>query len=128
MHSLIYFGSVVSNSEFFIAQESIRAYLSRTQEIHVENIFLRQPLRSFIPAQIVHSFRLNSSPRAKPQFCTAAGTFARILSHNLERNLVTLKLPSGTLLQVSGNRFATSGAVSNTLHKALKLKKAGQNR
>lgn len=72
----------------------------------------------------VHNVELK--PGAGGQLVRAAGTGAQIVAK--EKNLVTLRLPSGEVRLVSQNCWATIGRVGNIDAFNLTLGKAGRNR
>ena len=56
----------------------------------------------------------------------SAGTYARIMAK--EKNMVTIKLPSGEIRMILGDCLATIGTVGNKNHENIVIGKAGRSR
>jgi large subunit ribosomal protein L2 len=81
----------------------------------------------FLPANSLF-FNLELKPYKGAQYSRAAGTYCLISKVDLEKNLFTIKLPTGKLIIVSGYCSVTLGRSSNILHKKSITGKAGLNR
>jgi len=81
----------------------------------------------FLPANSVF-FNLESKPYKGAQYSRSAGTYCLISKIDLEKNLFTIKLPTGKLILISGYCSVTLGRASNVLHKKTIVGKAGLNR
>ena len=81
-------------------------------------------LSSIPPGSIVHSLILNKDSFVK--YARSAGTSCQIIQRLLDTCKV--RLPSGKIITVSGDSFATLGKVSNSLKNQTVIGKAGTNR
>ena len=82
------------------------------------------PLGNIPEGLLVHNIELK--PGKGAQMARSAGTYARIMAK--EKNMVTLKLPSGEIRMVFDNCLATIGTVGNKNHENIKYGKAGRKR
>lgn len=81
----------------------------------------------FLPNNSVF-FSLEVRPYLGAQYALAAGTYCLISKVDSEKNLYTIKLPTGSLVIVSGYCAVTLGRASNILHRKSIAGKAGINR
>lgn len=84
----------------------------------------RMSLKSIPPGSLVHS--ISEGLNIKSKFIRAAGTFCQIIQKDFTQ--CKLKFPSGEIVTVSVNAFATIGVVSNFKHNLVIIGKAGRNR
>jgi len=82
------------------------------------------PLGVIPEGMLVHNIELKEGKGA--QMARSAGTYARIMSS--EKNMISLKLPSGEIRLVSDKCFATIGVVGNKDHENIVIGKAGRSR
>jgi len=82
------------------------------------------PLGVIPEGMSVHNIELKEGKGA--QMARSAGTYARIMSS--EKNMISLKLPSGEIRLVSDKCFATIGVVGNKDHENIVIGKAGRSR
>ncbi|XP_076943356.1 large ribosomal subunit protein uL2my, C-terminal part-like isoform X1 [Bidens hawaiensis] len=75
---------------------------------------------------IIHNIEVNPGQGGK--LVRAAGTFAKILKEPSASKMVLIELPSKEQKLIDVQCRATIGQVSNTEHKARKLRKAGHSR
>ena len=73
---------------------------------------------------LVHNIELK--PGKGAQMARSAGTYARVMAK--EKNMITLKLPSGEIRMVLDTCLATIGSVGNKTHENIKIGKAGRSR
>ena len=73
---------------------------------------------------LIHNIELK--PGKGSQMARSAGTYARVMAK--EKNMVTLKLPSGEIRMILDSCLATIGAVGNKTHENIKIGKAGRSR
>ncbi len=73
---------------------------------------------------LVHNIELK--PGKGAQMARSAGTYARVMAK--EKNMITLKLPSGEIRMVLDSCLATIGIVGNKTHENIKIGKAGRSR
>ena len=88
------------------------------------NLGSRASLKSIPPGSIIHNVGVKDSRLGL--FGRAAGTSCRIIQKR--DGIVKLKLPSGKLVDVSSNFFATLGSVGNSEHRFVVPGKAGYSR
>lgn len=81
----------------------------------------------FLPANSLF-FNLELKPYRGAQYARSAGTYCLISKIDSEKNLFTIKLPTGKLIILSGYCSVTLGRASNILHKKSIIGKAGLNR
>jgi len=112
-HGLFY-GDLIKNSHF--DGLNIRAYRLG----YSVSLF-------FLPANSIF-FSLELKPYKGAQYARSAGTYCLISKVDLEKNLFTIKLPTGKLVLLSGYCSVTLGRASNVLHKKTIIGKAGLNR
>lgn len=84
----------------------------------------RTILKNIPTGSLVHS--LSISDDKKSQYIKSAGTFGQLIQKDFK--LCKVKLPSGIIITLSINSYATLGTVSNKLHNLVVLGKAGRNR
>jgi len=82
------------------------------------------PLKSIPPAMRVHNIELK--PETKAQMVRSAGNSATLVS--IEKDMATLRMPSGEVRMVNARCRATIGEVGNSEHGNASLGKAGRNR
>lgn len=82
------------------------------------------PLKSIPPAMRVHNIELK--PETKAQIVRAAGNSATLVS--IEKEMATLRMPSGEVRMVNARCRATIGEVGNSEHGNASIGKAGRNR
>ena len=73
---------------------------------------------------LVHNIELK--PGKGAQMARSAGAYARVMAK--EKNMITLKLPSGEIRMVLDTCLATIGSVGNKTHENIKIGKAGRSR
>lgn len=81
----------------------------------------------FLPSNSIF-FNLELLPYRGAQYARSAGTYCIISKIELDKNLFTIKLPTGKLVIVSGECSVTLGRASNILHKKTIIGKAGYTR
>jgi len=81
----------------------------------------RMQLKSLPVGSIIHLIGLNNNII----FGSSAGSFCQLLE---QKGLCKIRLPSGKIISISNNYFATLGSVSNLKHKSICVGKAGRNR
>tara|TARA_Y100000590_G_scaffold444715_1_gene575817 strand:+ start:299 stop:1126 length:828 start_codon:yes stop_codon:yes gene_type:complete len=81
-------------------------------------------LKNIPDGMSVHNIELK--PGKGAQMARSAGTYAKIMAK--EKNMVTLKLPSGEIRMVLDRCLATIGIVGNKNHENIKIGKAGRSR
>lgn len=59
------------------------------------------------------------------QYSRAAGTYCQLLFRS--KKICKIKLPSGQIIALSSQCFATFGAISNIYHRFINIGKAGRN-
>jgi len=112
-HGLFY-GDIIKNSHF----DGLTTYIYNLG--YSVSLF-------FLPLNAVF-FNLEVKPYKGAQYARSAGTYCLISKVEQEKNLFTIKLPTGQLILVSGYCSVTLGRASNILHKKKILGKAGYNR
>jgi len=81
-------------------------------------------LRDLPPSTKIHAIEMQPGSGAK--LVRSAGTAAQLIS--VERNLATLKMPSGEIRMLHADCRATIGEVGNSEYQNIALGKAGRNR
>jgi large subunit ribosomal protein L2 len=84
----------------------------------------RTILKNIPTGSLVHN--LSISYDKKSQYIKSAGTFGQLIQKDFK--FCKVKLPSGAILSLSTNSYATIGTVSNKFHNQIVLGKAGRNR
>lgn len=112
-HGLFY-GDLIKNSHF-------DGFTSKNYKIGY-NVCL-----FFLPLNAVF-FNLELKPSKGAQYSKSAGTYCTITKIESEKNLFTIKLPTGVLVTISGYCSVTLGRASNILHKKTIKGKAGFTR
>lgn len=82
------------------------------------------PLRNIPPAMKLHNIELLANTKA--QIVRSAGASATLVS--IEKEMATLRMPSGEVRMVSANCRATIGEVGNSEHANISIGKAGRSR
>jgi len=82
------------------------------------------PLKSIPPAMRVHNIELK--PETKAQMVRSAGNSATLVS--IEKDMATLRMPSGEVRMVNSRCRATIGEVGNSEHGNASVGKAGRSR
>lgn len=84
------------------------------------------PLSMMPVGAVIHNIALH--PHRGGQLVRAAGTFARLLTKEVDKNRAIVKLSSGEQRYVRLNCCATLGTVSNKAHALINWGKAGRSR
>lgn len=92
-------------------------------DIRIGNTF---PLVNIPIGSTIHNIECYSGKGAK--FVRSAGTYAQLISKDLNKKLAVVKLPSGERRYIDLNSKATLGSVSNISHNEIELGKAGRSR
>ena len=82
-------------------------------------------LKNIPTGSLIHSLT-NSFNLDKVCFARAAGTFCQIIQRSV--NIIKVRLPSGKIIELSPEVYATVGVLSNAQHNLVYLGKAGRNR
>jgi len=112
------------NKEFFKSISTLNNFpgniLISADKVDETFIGYRTKLKSISIGSTLSNVKFNNL-----NYSRSAGTFITLLER---KNLCTLRLPSGRLVKVNENAFASFGAVSNSLSKFCNLGKAGKSR
>lgn len=73
-------------------------------------------------------FNIEIFPGSGGKYARSAGTFCKVISFNLDKNIVKISLPSGETKMISLYCMVTLGRASNVLHNKEFFCKAGFNR
>jgi len=85
----------------------------------------RTKLKNIPTGSLVHSLT-NSFNLDKVCFARAAGTFCQVIQKSV--NVIKVRLPSGKIVELLPDVYATVGVLSNLQHNLVVLGKAGRNR
>lgn len=111
---------------YFLASQSVfpgSIFLCNSKKIE---LFFgnRTLLLNFFVGNFLYNLSLNLKSKAK--YCRSAGTFCQIIQQNI---LVTkIRIPSGKVITLNSNLYATLGRVSNIKHNLIVKGNAGSNR
>lgn len=84
----------------------------------------RTLLLNFFVGNFLYNLSLNLKSKAK--YCRAAGTFCQIIQQNIF--VTKIRIPSGKVINLDSNIYATLGRVSNIKHNLIVKGNAGSNR
>lgn len=98
--------------------------ISKNAKVDEFSVGLSLPLRYIAPATMIHAVEL--VPERGAQIARGAGIGAQLIS--VEKDIATIKMPSGEIRVVHANCRATIGVVGNKGHFNRSLGKAGRNR
>ena len=80
----------------------------------------------FLPIGTIINSLTSGNNVIKVTFAKSAGEFCQIIQK--KDSMVQLRLPSGKLVHVSSNQYATLGSIDNSINKLTKIGKAGRSR
>jgi len=110
---------------YILAPQGLKKYdLIIATDRNIYSNGLTKHLWSIPIGSLIHNIEL--LPNNGGKYVRAAGTYAKILRK--KNNYTHIQLKSGEIRMISSFSVATLGIVSNSLHKYLKLLKAGDNR
>jgi len=115
----LFFRTISTN---FVYPGSLVSCYKTPEELSLGN---RTVINNIPTGSLVHSLT-SSQQSQKTCFARAAGTFCQIIQKGVSMNKV--RLPSGLILTVPKESYATLGVVSNAQHNSIYLGKAGRNR
>jgi len=115
----IFFRTISTN---FVYPGSLVSCYKTPEELSLGN---RTLINNIPTGSLVHSLTSVKNSQ-KTCFARAAGTFCQIIQKGVLMNKV--RLPSGLILTVPKESYATLGVVSNAQHNSIYLGKAGRNR
>ncbi len=86
----------------------------------------RLPVGAIPAGTSIHNVQL--TPTGRSTLIRSAGSSGSVVSHERERGLSQIKLPSGEVRRIVSSCLATIGSVSNPQHENVRIGKAGRSR
>ena len=119
LHKQVFFRTLATH---YVYTGSLISCKMHQKELSLGN---RTLLNNIPTGSVIHSLT-NSLPLNKICYARSAGTFCQLLQKGISMNKI--RLPSGRVIAVSNNFYATLGVVSNLQQNSIVLGKAGKNR
>jgi large subunit ribosomal protein L2 len=119
LHKQIFFRTLATH---FVYTGSLISCTDQQKELSLGN---RTVVKNIPTGSLVHSLT-NSYNNNKTCYARSAGTFCQLLQKGIQRHKV--RLPSGNIITVVDNAYATLGVVSNLQQNSVIIGKAGKNR